>query len=266
MDDRQARLRLRRASRSVALAACERAPSRARGSHGGYERRISIPAPLSRASDSSDARTPSSAAAFELRVIDPSVSTPSSVSATVRHVLVSTVRERPAASASTPVGTAASRSRACSDADRSAAPSAVGRRERELEAVVRAAVRRRIAASSASAALSGTTRTRLRRPRRAHGPRAGLRFGSRRRRCRRRPNGTDRYAAESTRPSALTAFARPARCRRPSARPGRRRARRRRRAQSVVGTGSRGQRKRGGRCGRSRRSRRSALRRSSRRG
>ena len=58
----------------VALRGRRAAPSRGRGSHGGYERAPRSRRRASRASACIVARTPSSAAAFELRVIDASVS------------------------------------------------------------------------------------------------------------------------------------------------------------------------------------------------
>ncbi len=76
---------MNRSSRAVASSAESRS-----GRHGGYDRRISTSAPASLAAASIVARTSSSASAFALRVIDASVSTPSSVLATFRLVLVST--------------------------------------------------------------------------------------------------------------------------------------------------------------------------------
>ncbi len=59
--------------------AVARSGESSRGSHGGYERRTSISASREPSQRAHRARTSSSAAAFELRVIDPSVSVPSCV-------------------------------------------------------------------------------------------------------------------------------------------------------------------------------------------
>ena len=240
-----------------------------RGSQGGYERRTSISAPPSRASDFHRARArSSSAAAFELRAIDASVSTPASVRATVRHVLVSTTAgSRGAHRDRRRVGIAARRSSAAARrvGDRRRRRVS-GRLERERESVVGAArTARTIAASSARRPPERSTRAvrdgddclRVARDRvAAHAAVEAARART----------APPRYAAARTLSERLDRVHAAGRdVARPSARPARRRARTR--SDRVPRRHRLGRQREPDRtCGRCRRSPPSAPRRSSRRG
>ena len=160
VDDCRARARCRRGGRRSPSPSRAASESRS-GSHGGYERRTSISAPPSRASACIVASTPSSAAAFELRVIEPSVSAPSCVAAVVRLVLVSTTPWSPGVIATTPVGTAGTRSSASACRVARGGPSRP-RLERDRQPVVRARElahdRRELAVSRRSEARLGSGR------------------------------------------------------------------------------------------------------------
>ena len=164
-------------------------------------------APERRASARIVSRAPSSAAAFELRVIEPSLSDSSSVVAVVKLVLVSTTPVRAGLIAMTPLGMAAMRSRT----RRAVAPRELRPRPGaivEREPVVRARVSTGDRCKLAVAAVRNAESLRAERPP-TRLQLAGWRSGSLRRRA---PKLEWRRLErrQRTRASALIAFTRPA--------------------------------------------------------